>query len=762
MSESMLPRPYQFAKDVQPAWPDPSRPPAGAPNVIVILADDLGFSDIAPFGSEIETPALDELAASGYRMPNYQTPPLCAPARAALLTGLNPHRAGFATVPHSDPGYDHSRFVLPPGVPTLAESFGGAGYATFMLGKWHLTPEAQQHDLGERASWPLQKGFDRFLGILDGFTNQHSPHRLIRDNGLAGTEEYAEDYFLTDELTDQAVRWIRETNSTGERRPFFMYFAHPGMHAPLQAPVRTVDKYRGRYAEGWDRLREQRFTRQKELGVIPEGASLPPSNAEPGGDVADWTELDDASRARFERYMEVYAAGVDAIDQSTRRIMDVLREHGELENTIIVFTSDNGASGEGGAHGTRSYYSQFGVAADVEDWPVDVEAPLAEIGTSRTMSHYPRGWAQVSNTPFRLYKSHLLMGGVRAPLIISWPAGLPRAEGDGGIREQFAFATDIGPTLLDLAGCDRVTRTEGREPVAIDGESLSDVIADPAAARLREQYQELIGRRSLTRHPWKLVSSVRGGPAWKEADWALYDLGADPTEIHDLASEFPDLVAEMADRFVQLAWQNGVFPIFDDGSQRRRRPESEAHLSAPVRLHPDLPQLERFRSARLVQSRTVTIRCVFVHSDGDEGVLVSHGDQGGGYAIRVESGGVRLIYNEYGALRSFWQESPSAFAGRRSVSVRFEHRPGRRWGVWMAQGAGELQEVGTVRQLLGMAPFAGISVGRDAGGPVDFERPRGIGVDRYSGMVLHVDYEPGPLQSEAGYSLAPRFSAAFD
>ncbi|MYI18728.1 MAG: sulfatase-like hydrolase/transferase, partial [Acidimicrobiia bacterium] len=339
----------------EPWWPQKPAAPAGAPNVVIVLADDLGYSDVGCYGSEIPTPAIDTLAAAGLRYSNFHVTPMCSPTRAALLTGLNPHLAGMGFVANADPGFPGYAGELPRNQPSLAEMMRANGYATLAVGKWHLCTPADLSDAGDRNSWPLQRGFDQYYGFLEALTNFHHPHRLYEGNSAVQTDEYPEGYYLTDDLTDRAVRMIREVRLSDPDKPFFLYYAHGAVHAPLHAPAADIARHRGRYDGGWDRLREERLARQIELGIVPPGTVLPPRNTEPGEDVREWDLLSANQRKVMARYMEVYAAMIESVDRSVAAIRNTLEDLGELDNTIFVFTSDNGASREGGEWGTPSY-----------------------------------------------------------------------------------------------------------------------------------------------------------------------------------------------------------------------------------------------------------------------------------------------------------------------------------------------------------------------------------------------------------------------
>ncbi|QTG81757.1 arylsulfatase [Arthrobacter crystallopoietes] len=763
--EGFCGRVAERASESVPAWGQAPQTEADAPNVVVMLMDDMGYSDISPFGSEIDTPALEELAAGGYRLGNYQTPPMCSPARASLMTGLNPHRAGFAWVPHVDPGFPNAAMEIPADVPTVAEHFRAHGYATFMVGKWHLTPEAKMHDAAEKSAWPVQRGFDRYYGCMDGFTSLFHPHRLVRDNGQVVIDEYPRDYFLTDDLTDQAMSMVSELRASDPSKPFFLYFAHTAVHGPLQAKAEDVEKYRGRYESGWDHIRAERFRRQIHLGLFPEDTECAPRNTEPGFDVPAWDDLADEQKKLFARYMEVYAASLDNVDQNLRRLLDYLKVLGEYENTIIVFTSDNGGTSEGGDTGTRSYFSRFGApkAGLPEGWTDDVPRDPALIGGPQTYAQHPRGWAYAANTPFRLYKTFPHAGGVRVPMIVSWPAGLPRPVEDDGLRRQFAHAVDVAPTLMELAGVRPVSERHGLPTRQMDGRSFVRMLRDGAAPAARaSQFTELNGRLGFLEGRWKAVFPEPNGAGWDAGEWELYDVEADPAETRNLAAAHPEKVRDLGEKWRAAAWWNQVFPLNDDGSFNRNRPATELGLEQPVTLYPGTPTLERYRSAKLVRLRSFTVDVRLEYHGGDAGVLVAHGDQGGGYVLFIEGGRLNLAYNEYGTMR---RASSPISAGRHTVRLRFDVLPEFRWAMALEVDGIVTAELREVFQLVGMAPFAGISVGLDRGGPVDWEVYERHGCFRYTGRLESVRYTPGP---KAAYSqekimeMDQRILAAFE
>jgi arylsulfatase A-like enzyme len=734
-----------------PWWPSPVRPPAGSPNVVLVVLDDMGFSDIGPYGSEIPTPTLDRLAAEGIRFTNYHTTPLCSPSRAAIQTGLNPHRAGFAAVANFDPGFPGWTMEIDPAVETLPEALRASGYATFAVGKWHLTRDSAMHAGAPRGSWPLQRGYERYYGVLEGWTNLHQPHHLVRDNSPVDVDEYPEGYYFTDDITDQAIRYVKELRAHDADRPFFLYLAHGAVHGPLQAKASDIARYRGRYDAGWDAVREQRFARQKELGLFPDDTRLPPRNHEAGHEVQAWDDNTDDERDLFARYMEVYAAMVDNVDQNLARLLDAIEAVGDLENTVVIFTSDNGGTEEGGATGSRSYYKKFGGFTGMTGWDLDVDRDPELIGGPQMLVHYPRGWGMASNTPFRLYKSSTHAGGVRVPLVVSWPAGIP-ADDRGSLRHQYQYVTDLCPTILDLVGL------SARDDH--DGSSFAAAVSRGASGSTHfEQYSECFGNRSFYRDGWKLVALHRRGAPYDDGEWELYDLGSDPTEVVDLSADRPEKVRELADAWEATAWDNQVFPL-DDGTgllQLLRRPDDET-FHRPVRLLPGTPTLERYRSQQLIAFRDFAVEVELDHRPDDEGVLVAHGDQGGGYSVYVEDGRLLFAYNHYGIMALL--DGGPLPPGAQTVVLRATTGAGFTWDFELCVGEAVVASMPGAQMLLGFAPFQGIDVGIDRRSPVSWSVYERHGSFPYSGALAAVTYRPGAAAPYDPQSLVEAIRAA--
>ena len=778
----------------EPHWPQPPTAPADAPNVIVMMADDLGYSDLGCYGSEIDTPELDRLASEGLRYTDFHVNPMCSPTRASLLTGLNHHMAGMATVPHTDPGFPGYAHELRDNAVTVAEAFRDAGWATFMIGKWHLTKDAHLSDGAPKGSWPLQRGFDRFYGILDAFTNFHQPHRLCADNHHIDVDEYPDGYYFTDDLTDHALKMVDELRSSHPSRPFFMYFAHGAVHAPLQAPAADIERFKGRYAAGWDALRAERFERQRELGAVPPNAVLPPRNTEEQHEVGPWDELDDRSKELFARYMEVYAGMVHNVDRNFGRLRRHLEAIGEWDNTIVLFTSDNGGSREGQYTGTSAYFRTLLTqvwATGLEQVETDYQR-IDLLGGPRTLAHYPMGWAMVSCTPFRLYKINTHRGGHSVPFIVNWPARLRVADGvladgvladgvladgvlaggvlaggvlaggvlaggvladgvlAGGVRTQYQHVTDVFPTLAELCGVEVPGNRHGVPVPDPAGASFAATLEDPSAPSTHpEQYYEMLGHRGFYRDGWSVVTCHRPRRPFSQDRWELHNLAEDPTEIRDLAAEHPDKLDEMVQAWDRAAWANQVYPL-DEGNQMARvlRPPWYDEWAGETTLRPGTPTLERWRSQQLIFQKSFDIDVALRWQPGHCGVLLAHGDQGGGYMLYVEHDRLFLAHNAYGDMTTL--DCGTIADGASGIRLAVENPGSLKWNASVTVDGATVAEAPGLVSLMAMAPYEGIDVGVDRRSPVSWDVYERHGPFPYTGRLESVTYRPGELAPDAG------------
>ncbi len=729
-----------------PWWPAPRTAPEGSPNVLVVLCDDLGYADLGCYGSEIATPEIDRLAAEGLRYTNFHVTPMCSPTRASLLTGLNPHRAGVGHVAQSDPGFPGYAMELTHRAATMAEILRDAGWTTLMVGKWHLSKEVDHNDAGDRSSWPCQRGFDRYYGILDAFTNYHHPHRLVEDNHAVDVDEYPPGYYFTDDLTDQAIAMVRAARAGHPTKPWFLYFAHGAVHAPIHAKADDIERYRGVYDAGWDAVRGERFARQQELGVVAPGTQLPPRNREQDHDVQPWDDLAADEREVFARHMEVYAAMVGSVDESFGRLRTALEAMDEWDDTLVVFLSDNGASREGELRGTAAYLRTL--TPLVEESFAEDRSRLGLLGGPRTMPAYPRGWAMASGTPFRLYKINTHAGGHSVPFVVRHPVAAPADA--GALRHQYQHVTDLLPTVLDIVGVDHPSRRRGSPLLEPQGTSFAASLTDPDAPSSHpEQHFEMRGHRGFYRDGWEVVTCHLERTPFSDDRWELYDLASDPTETRDLAAQHPDKVAELVEAWEQGAWQDQVYPL-DEGSGLKYlvRPPWYAELAEPVTLVPGMPQLERWRSLQLVDQRSFTVTVVLTHAPGAQGTLVAHGDQGGGYGLYVVDDRVRFVHNGYGLMTEVDSGPPPAATGQ--VELAIEAAGGGVWNASLAVDGQPRGDADGLRQLMAMAPFQGIDVGVDRRSPVSWELYERHGSFPYGGTIERVVITPGELAPDAG------------
>ena len=729
-------------------WPERPEPGPDAPNVVVVLCDDLGFADLGCYGSEIPTPNIDRLAANGLQFTNFHVTPMCSPTRAALLTGVNAHRAGAGHVANSDPGFPGYAAEMAGDVATAAELFRDAGYHTMAIGKWHLTKDSDLSDAGPRHSWPCQRGFDRYYGVLDAFTNLHHPHRLVEDNHTVEIDRYPEGYYVTDDLTDKAIGFIRQAKASNPSQPFLCYFAHIAVHAPLQCKASDLANHKGNYDAGWDALRETRHDRQVALGLLPPGTPLPPRNCEEGDEVEPWDSLEPEDQALFARYMEVYAAMVDSVDQSVGRLYAALEDLGVADNTIFLFLSDNGASREGESGGTTSYFRTLVSTnvKDLEDRQFDRER-IDLAGGPQALVHYPRGWAMASNTPFRLYKINTHMGGHSVPFIMHWPNG----PSDPGRRDQWSHVTDLLPTLCELAGVDRPAERNGMVLQPLNGTSLAPILTNGSLDHARgSQYVEMAGHRGFYDQGWEVVTRHQPLTAFGDHEWELYNLTDDRTETNNLAAQHPERVAELAAGWETAARENQVYPL-DEGSRVRYvvRPPYEEPLQQPVRIVAGTHTLERYRSQQLIQWRSFDVDVEVDFATGDRGMLFSHGDQGGGYGLYIDEGDeLVFMHNGYGAMSEL--RCGPVPDGTDHIRLSVTAPGGWTWNVQVLVGDEVHAQVDGLVMLGAMAPFEGINVGIDRRSPVCWELAERHGAYPYSGQLKAVSYTPGEPAPDAG------------
>ncbi|WP_299625191.1 arylsulfatase [Pelagibius sp.] len=625
--------------------PEPVKAPEEAPNVVVILLDDVGFAQFGTFGGLIPSPALDRLAAEGLSYNRFHTTAICSPTRAAMLTGRNAHVSGNGAVTEMSSGFPGYNCAWPKSVACIAEILRQNGYGTCAIGKWHNTPNWESGPDGPFDRWPTGLGFEYFYGFVGGATNQWKP-TLFENTRPVRHRAKSEDYHLTTEMTDKSLEWVRALDVTKPDKPFFLWYAPGATHAPHHVSKDWIEKFEGRFDDGWDVYREEAFRRQKKLGVIPQDAKLTPRPEE----IPAWDTLSDDERRLFARMMKVFAAFTAQTDHEIGRLMDGLEEIGKKDNTLVLYVvGDNGASGEGGLTGNANGVCFFnGVPETIADMLAHYDA----LGGPDHYNHFPAGWAWAMNTPFKWVKrvaSHL--GGVRNPLVVSWPK---RIADKGALRTQFHHAIDIFPTVLDAAGIAMPVNINGAPQRPIDGVSMVPSFDNPDTPETRKvQYFEAFSNRAIYDNGW--WAGTREVLPWKAKEepldpdtsvWELYQLEKDFSQAEDLAAERPDLLRRLQDLFWIEAAKNQVLPLDARGSERIVDALALGKEERPVYdFYPGIFGILE-TSAPDVKNRSFALEAEFALNDAaEEGVIVALGGRIGGYALLVRNRKLEFLYN---------------------------------------------------------------------------------------------------------------------
>ena len=606
-----------------------------------MLFDDLGFSHLGCFGSTIDTPNIDRLAEQGLRYTNFHVTPLCSPTRAALLTGRNHHAVGMRGVSNFDSGFPHMRGQISNHAATVAEVVREEGYTTFALGKWHLCPMVDASPAGPYDQWPLQRGFDRFYGFLDGETDQFYPE-LVYDNHWVEPPAGPEDgYHLTEDLVDHAITFVHDSVGVRPDRPFFMYLAFGATHAPHQAPPEYMAKYRGAFDEGWDVFRDRWFARQKELGLLPEDTKLAPRN--PG--VEEWNTLSENQQRLACRLQEAYAAFLDHTDVQIGRLLASIKKLGLDDNTMIVLLADNGASQEGGPFGVLHEMKFFNMMIEMPDEAIH---RLDEIGGPHSHSNYPWGWSQVGNTPFKFYKQNTHEGGIHVPLIIKWPKGV---KDTGSLRDQFHHVNDIVPTIYEAIGITPPDTYRGLEQMPISGVAMNYTFDDKEAkTRKLVQYYEMVGHRGIYANGWKAVTRHTPGVSFDDDVWELYHVEVDRSETNDLAKQEPDRLKELVALWWEEAENEGVLPLDDRGlelfginfKKNSPHPESRKYVYRPPMA--PLPS----QASAAMGGRSWDMEAVVDRGAAEGGVIFATGTENSGFSFYIFDNRLVFDYNFFG------------------------------------------------------------------------------------------------------------------
>jgi arylsulfatase A-like enzyme len=756
---------YEDAKDPDAKFPpiEPLRPPAEAPNVLIVLIDDAGFGCSSAFGGPCQTPTAERLAADGLTFNRFHTTALCSPTRAALLSGRNHHSVGMGGITEiatSAPGYNS---VRPNTCAPLAETLKLNGYATAQFGKCHEVPVWETSPLGPFDSWPSGGGgFEYFYGFIGGETNQYYPALYEGTTPVEPDRTPEQGYHFTEDMTDKAIKWIRQQKTLMGDKPFFVYFAPGATHAPHHVPEDWSAKYEGAFDQGWDRLREEIFARQKELGVIPPETEL---TARPE-EIPAWDDIADDLKPVLARQMEVYAGFLEHTDHHIGRLIDALEDLGVLDDTLVyLIIGDNGASAEGDVHGCFNEIINLNGANALQTTEFMVER-IDKFGTPEAYNHYAVGWAHAMDTPYQWTKqiaSH--WGGTRNGTIVHWPKGI---GAKGEVRSQFHHVIDVDPTVLDAAGLPEPKRVHGVEQKPIEGTSMRYAFDDAGAAERREtQYFEMFCNRGIyhqgwtavTRHstPWVFAAEL---PAFAEDTWELYDTNADWSQAHDLAAEMPEKLEQLKALFMEEARKYNVLPLDD-----RRVERFNSDLAGRPVLITGNSQLLFAGMGRLTENSVLNVKnkshsltAELAVTDGAaEGVIVAQGGAYAGWSLYVKNGKPKYCYNLFGVQRFYVEGETEIPSGTHQVRMEFDYD-----GDGLGKGGtvslyvdGEAAGEGRVEATVPMM-FSGdetCDVGADTASPVsDDYTSEG---SRFTGTVEWVQLDIAEAAEDLDHLIAP-------
>jgi arylsulfatase A-like enzyme len=732
---SALPRPdFHFEGQVgrtyqdsdPPTFPQIVRPPKGAPNIVLVLLDDVGFGQFSVFGGGVASPNMERLASQGLRYNRFHTTALCSPTRAALLTGRNHHMTGNGSITEAATGYDGYTGIIPKSTGTVAEILRQNGYATAWVGKNHNTPVWETSEIGPFDRWANGLGFDYFYGFNSGDTSQYEPILFENRNRVPRSND--PNYHLSTDIADKSIAWMQKVKVIDPDRPFFLYVAPGATHSPHQAPKEWIDKFKGQFDMGWDRYREMTFERQKQLGVIPANSKLTPR---PAG-LPAWDPLNADQKRLYARMMEVFAGYGAHVDHEIGRVLDAVAKLPDADNTLIIYiVGDNGSSAEGGLEGSTNENAFFNSIS--ETWQDNLKV-IDELGGPRHFNHFPSAWAWAMNTPFQWTKqvaSHF--GGTRNPMIVSWPA---KITDKGGLRGQFHHVIDIMPTLLDVAGVHAPDVLNGAPQKPIEGISLSYTFADARTAdRRKSQVFEMGVNRGIYQNGWFASSlsfvpwqPVRTGFDIDKAKWELYSIDQDFTQADDLAAANPDKLRTLQDLWWAEAARNNILPLDWRGPERmsveltgkpslaagRKTFVYETPLAAlPEAAAPDLKN----------KSFTITAEAE-IPAGGAEGMIFTQGGFTGGWGFYIQQGKLIGLHNHVALERYRVVSTEPVPIGKVTLAMDFKYDGGgvAKGGIIALFVNGRKIGEGRVEKT---TPFKyalaeGQDIGEDTGSPIDF------------------------------------------
>jgi arylsulfatase len=771
-------------RDSVPDWApfEPPTAPEGSPNVLYMVLDDVGYSALDCYGGPIPVPNIGRIVDSGVRYTQMHTTALCSPTRSCLLTGRNHTRNSMACITEGAIGFPNGSGVIPPENGQIQQILGARGWNTYMTGKWHLCPEAEMNLASTRRNWPTGRGFERFYGFLGAETNQWYPDLVYDSHPVEPPRSPSEGYHLTEDLTDKALEFIMDAKVIAPEKPFFLYYAPGACHAPHHAPKEWIEKFKGQFDMGYEAIREQTLARQKEMGIVPKDTELPPINPigttdtrkGPDGqpfpplDVTrPWDSLSADEQKLFSRMAEVYAGFMAHADHQIGRLLDYLEETEQLENTLIVLISDNGASGEGGPDGS---VNENKFANGIPDSMEENLAKLDELGGPKTYNHYPNGWAMAFNTPFKMWKRYEFNGGTSDPCVISWPKGI---KAHGELREQYHHAIDLVPTILDVLDVQPPERLGGHVQSDFDGISMRysfDHGSMPSARAT--QFYSMLGSRAIWHEGWKAVTdhpTLSGWGHFASDKWELYHTAVDRSELHDLAAEEPERLSELINLWYAEAGRNEGFPI-DDRQAVEIVLTPRPVMSAPrdrYTYYPGVAEVPESQSVN-IRNRSYSIGAlVDIPAPGAEGVLFAHGSRFGGHTLYVKDNRLHYVYDFVGSVSQKIVGSEDVPTGENLIlSASFEKdgedAPGVATGMLSLYHGEQKVGEGRIKTQPGKFTLAGegLCVGRDSGEPVTGDYPASKDHHGFVGGTINrvaVDVSGEPyvdLEREAAAMLA--------
>jgi arylsulfatase len=735
-------------RESTPDWEPFLQPqaPEGAPNVLMIVWDDVGYGAMDVFGGPIETPTMRRIAESGLRYSNFHTTALCSPTRSSLLNGRNATSNNMACITEASAGFPGFSARIPFENGTIAEVLNERGWNTYAIGKWHLTPGEETDMSSWKGRWPLGRGFERFYGFLGGETNQWYPDLIEDNHPIEQPAQPDEGYHLSADLVDKAIRYVRDAKAVNPDKPWYMYFCPGCAHAPHHVFKEWSDKYEGRFDEGYEAIRESILARQKELGLLPEDVELSPINphGEPDGItgpegqpwpqldfVRPWDSLSDDEKRLFARMAEVYAGFVTYTDREIGRFLDYLEESGQLENTIVVAVSDNGASGEGGPNGSFNENKFFN---NVPDTVEENLKRIDDLGGPTSYNHYNTGWAWAFDTPFPYWKRFAgYEGGTADMCLVSWPAGIAAR---GEVRGQYTHAVDVVPTIYDLLGVEAPAVLKGFTQAPIEGESFAASLTDADAAGRETQFYSMLGMRALYHQGWlanTLHPPLSGWGNFDQDVWELYNLAEDRAQTTNVAAEHPERLEELKGLWTHYAGLYKGMPLDDRSaleiiSTPRPQPSEPRDRYVYYPGTADVPE----SVAVNVRRRSYTIAAgATLDSAEAEGVLFAHGGVGGGHSLYLQGGRLHYVYNWLGERIQKVSSDVEVEAGKHVFTAEFQKTGEEATGS--ATGTLTLyvddDEVGSGDVTTQPGFFAltgdGLSIGRDSASPVsaDYAAP---------------------------------------